>query len=452
MSADQMALTDQRLEMALNELAGHPDPSRLVTDVMWIVDTTPQSRRGWSPRPVPRAVVLLAAALLLAAVIAGTLAVGTGLIRLPWLETDPLTIDTPHGNGEVAVHGEGCSILGLDGPTSGQREITSGFPACYPRVGIYEMAWSPQGDRLAVGYEFFCGGCGSPEANAAIDAKIDGIWLIDPATGDANQLVQCPSDCLAHEVTWSPDGSRLAYTESVWVWTVPADGGAPVNMSADEAGPAAHPSWSPDGRWLAFAVGGIGDRNSLVVTSADAVDRSIVFESDDGIPASLGWSPDGRRLLLASNAAAPTIRAVDADGSTSNVLFAGPQGTRIGAARWSPDGTRIAFAQWTLVETDGLVTITDLTIWTMAADGSDRKVAATLRTASAVSDPGWSPDGSQLTFAVSGTTGQANPGAYVVGIDGSGLSQVGTLGFEATPGDSPMLSTPAWRPVEHLTR
>ena len=50
--------------------------------------------------------------------------------------------------------------------------------------------------------------------------------------------------------TWSPDGREIAYAENWAVYAQPADGGTPRLLTAK---PAAHTlTWSPDGRWVAF--------------------------------------------------------------------------------------------------------------------------------------------------------------------------------------------------------
>ena len=64
------------------------------------------------------------------------------------------------------------------------------------------------------------------------------------------------------DYAWSPDGKTLAFTtkfgrDQAWttnsdVYTVPAAGGEPVNVTAGMDGAESAPAWSPDGRYLAF--------------------------------------------------------------------------------------------------------------------------------------------------------------------------------------------------------
>jgi Tol biopolymer transport system component len=120
------------------------------------------------------------------------------------------------------------------------------------------------------------------------------------------------------------------------------------------------------------------------------------------------------------------IWTMAADGSGQTRLLAAlGDGVDYSLPAWSPDGTRIAFTTWT---NDGGVAqnikVTDqiASIWTAAADGSDRRAVITVADADAWI-PAWSPDGAWLTYTVTPhatTTSspgepQANPAPGQVG-------------------------------------
>src|SRR5450631_2315991 len=58
----------------------------------------------------------------------------------------------------------------------------------------------------------------------------------------------------ANDPTWSPDGRRIAFTLFGSIWTVDAQGGEAAQLSTSGQYHA-HPSWSPKGDWIAYIDG-----------------------------------------------------------------------------------------------------------------------------------------------------------------------------------------------------
>jgi serine/threonine protein kinase len=86
-------------------------------------------------------------------------------------------------------------------------------------------------------------------------------WLLTRPEGDesvprlVNPLQVTSAVGVENDPSWSPDGRQLAYESDrsgewdIWVTQL---GGGEVNRTADHSGQARRPSWSPDGRQIAF--------------------------------------------------------------------------------------------------------------------------------------------------------------------------------------------------------
>ena len=115
-----------------------------------------------------------------------------------------------------------------------------------------------------------------------------------------------------------------------------------------------------------------------------------------------------------------------------------------GLPRWSPDGSKMVFSS----NQSGIYQI-----WSMNADGSDRKRLTDLKGRSAM--PRWSPDGSKIVFTseVRDAEGGTSLEIFVMNSDGSGVQQitspaVAAVGGAVDPESEKMAwnSVPAWSP------
>lgn len=127
-------------------------------------------------------------------------------------------------------------------------------------------AWSPDGRRLA-----FCSSrSGSPQ-----------IYVMDIETGQSKRITF--QSAYNTDPAWSPKGDRIAYTARSGgfrvMWTDP-NGGESTHIVRGE-----HPSWSPDGRYLA-----VTRRGRLYLASRDgqSIQQLTGGSGNDTSPA---WSP-----------------------------------------------------------------------------------------------------------------------------------------------------------------
>ncbi|HSL63334.1 MAG TPA: hypothetical protein VK874_01640 [Gaiellaceae bacterium] len=143
------------------------------------------------------------------------------------------------------------------------------------------------------------------------------------------------------------------------------------------------PTWSPDGRALAFVREEPGGP-AVYVVAADGTGLRRLGRGTD--PA---WSPDGRRLALTRSF---EIVIADVDGGGERRLTHASRadvGTFAGLAAWSPDGSRVAYGTlngFYAVAPDG-TSLRQLTSWGTDLDSWARPV--------------WSPSGDAIALVSS---------------------------------------------------
>jgi Tol biopolymer transport system component len=232
--------------------------------------------------------------------------------------------------------------------------------------------------------------------------------------GEDGRPQPLPGQGLRKEPDWSPDGTRLAYSQGGDIWTSDLEGGDTVQVTngPDEDG---SPAWSPDGATLAFGR-----------KAGEAPSEIWVVDSGGGEPARVAaggapdWSHDGRRLVYQRDF---QIWIAAADGTDERSLTADYGGPALFPA-WSPDGTRIAF----ILPDPQPSGCTIVVVKPNGNERQDKDLARPLR----CRDVSWSPDGKRLVFA---------------GGD-EGIFSVPRLGTDAEQiVDAPGAQNPSWSPT-----
>gem|GEM_PF-4891533 len=207
-------------------------------------------------------------------------------------------------------------------------------------------------------------------------------------------------DIVPVDPSWSPDCSKIVFTQIDWnareaaIIVVNADGtgrdwltGGPKSTLGQ-----VDPAWSPLGSLIAYASddwrapSSTGYPSGLDI-SVMKPDRSgqTRLTTSPGTHADPAWSPDGSKIVFASNRDGNyEIYVMDADGSNQVRVTHNPATDRKPA--WSSQG-QIAFVS----DRDG-----NREIYVIDPDGTDE--ARLTNTLDDNYDPAWSPDGSQIVF------------------------------------------------------
>ena len=102
------------------------------------------------------------------------------------------------------------------------------------------------------------------------------------------------------------------------------------------------PSWSPDGRQLAFTAGA-ANRSAIHVINVDGSARRALTSPASGADAGPQWSPGGTQIVfLRSRSSTHDLWVMNADGSDQHPLAKDVSGPGQ-QPRWSPDGRSIAY-------------------------------------------------------------------------------------------------------------
>ena len=96
----------------------------------------------------------------------------------------------------------------------------------------------------------------------------------------------------------SPDGSRIAFTVLSELYVAEMPAGAPRRLASDLDAVQQHPTWSPDGRWIAFGSWSDAEGGHVHRVRSDGSGRPERLTTTPAMYRYPKWSPDGARILL----------------------------------------------------------------------------------------------------------------------------------------------------------
>lgn len=231
------------------------------------------------------------------------------------------------------------------------------------------------------------------------------------------------------EPSWSPDGRLVAYlvgrcpdptgrTDDTCadLWVIRADGTGRRRLAAEDVDltVAARPySWAPDGRRLVYMKAGAS--GALVVVAIRDRRKRILEPTQRRLSTDPNWSPGGRWIAFSGQRApfqGSDLYLVAPDGARLHRIA---RGRDVSHATWAPDGRHIAYLQ-------AVARVRGEDRWAVVVAAPDGSRPRRLALASEDTVLVWSPDSSQVLWSTfferlmrAPASGRGRPSLVMVG-------------------------------------
>jgi Tol biopolymer transport system component len=218
------------------------------------------------------------------------------------------------------------------------------------------------------------------------------------------------SSGLNYAPSWSADGKKIAFTNRVTgqnseVFQMNADGSEETNLTNEPSARDSGPAWTPDNNKIAFVSDRSGNLDIYLMTLGEngqflGLTQITTSTASDFVPS---VSPDGNKIAFVSDRSGSGnfdiyVMKAAPESSTNRPTRLTKSLAEDSGPDWSPDGTQIAF----MSDRTG-----NFEIFRMKAkpEGKRNRPVNLTNDPSFDAFPSWSPDGKLIAFSRSSTQG-----------------------------------------------
>ena len=182
----------------------------------------------------------------------------------------------------------------------------------------------------------------------------------------------------------APNGARAVFSARGDLFTLPAEHGSTRNLTQTSNADEDHPSWSPDGKSIAYTTDVSGEQQ-IAVRPAEGGAERILTHFNSGYFYRPHWSPSGERLAFSDNEHRLWMLSV---GGGEPVQVAQDRYNEMHDQTWSPDGRWLAYSVTAPNQLTGIwLYNTETRKATLVSDGRSNDFS-----------PAFDPDGKYLLF------------------------------------------------------
>lgn len=239
----------------------------------------------------------------------------------------------PQRNGRIAYSqltslpiGSGHAVTVIERDGTNATRMPPGSEAIHE----YDPAWSPRGNRMLF--------ASSGDSTGQFDTD---IFVVNADGTCLKQLTQRAASN-NREPSWSPDGRKIAFRRNCHVFTMNTDGSGLTRLApggcAGGTTTQSRPRWSPDGQKILFYGEHVWGGAREVFTMNPDGTQIINLTNSPADDTHADWSPDGSQIVFRSDG---EVSVMNADGSGVTRLT--DMHGSVYAPSFAPDGRKILF-------------------------------------------------------------------------------------------------------------